>query len=215
MGCSSSKPERAEGSAPVSSIPGSRHEDEDEAVPATETGGSKKPPNRVFHSYTTEASSNLGFRGSGTSFQSLPSTTESIPRSEGGSEMGSGSMSLFSASSKRSTGGFGIGEKLSELSDEEGFEEDFEEDFEDADQGPRRARGGRAGDRPAPLRAAGSAAAPGSRCVPWWPPRCLSAERVLFSSRPLLNSHVAGLTALPFCAYHLFGTAIRWNGAGT
>lgn len=196
MGCSSSKPERAEGSA--SSIPGSRHEDEDEAVP--ETGGSskKQPAHRLFHSHTTEASSNLGFRGSGPSVQSFPSTTESFPRSEGGSDMGS--MSLFSASSKRSTGGFGIGEKLSELSDEEGFEEDFE----DADEGPRRARGARAGDRPAPLRTASAAAAPVSRCVPS-SAGCLFVW-VLYSSRTHTHVDVADLTTLPFCAEHVVGT---------
>lgn len=68
-----------------------------------------------------------------------------------------GSMSLFSASSKRSGGGFGLGEKLSELSDEEDFEEDFEDDNERPRQGGVR-------DRPNPLGTADAAgSAPGSR----------------------------------------------------
>lgn len=63
-----------------------------------------------------------------------------------------GSMSICSPSSKRSGGGFSLGEKLSELSDEEDLEEDFEDELD------RSARG-RASDRPDPL-SAGAAEGP-------------------------------------------------------
>lgn len=125
-----------------------------------------KRPESSFNTHTTQAWSSFSgpsFGGSGPSFQSLPSTTGSNPRSDGDSDIGS--MSLFSASSKRSgAGGFS---KLSELSDEEGFEEDFEEDVEEDSEQSRPARGARAGgDRPAPLSAAGAAAPdPSARCV--------------------------------------------------
>lgn len=149
MGCSGSKegiPETTSRPGPI--VTAAMPESEDDH-------NNKKTSTKTFDTHTTEASSYSGFRGSGPSFQSLPSTTGSIPRSEGGSDIGS--LSLFSASSKRS--GFGVGEKLSELSDEEGFEEDFE----DAEERPGRGGGARAGDRPAPLSAVGAAPAPASR----------------------------------------------------
>lgn len=146
MGCSGSKEvtETTSRPGPIETTSTSRPESEDD---------NKKTSTKTFDTHTTEASSYSAFRGSGPSFQSLPSTTGSNPRSEGGSDM-----SIFSASSKRS-GGFGVGEKLSELSDEEGFEEDFEDD----EEGPGRGGGARGGDRPAPLSSAGAAPAPASR----------------------------------------------------
>eukprot|EP00752_Nemacystus_decipiens_P004430 g4043.t1 len=159
MGCSGSKeevPETTSRPARIETpIPIPEREDQDHHKTSTKT----------FDTHTTEASSYSGFRNSSApSFQSLPSTTGSNPRSEGGSDIGS--MSLFSASSKRS-GGFGVGEKLSELSDEEGFDEDFEEDFEDEEDRSERGRGvgggARAGERPAALSAAGAAPASASR----------------------------------------------------
>ena len=155
MGCSGSKEEVSEPTSRPARI----------ETPIPEREDDHKTSTKTFDTHTTEASSYLGFRGP--SFQSLPSTTGSNPRSEGGSDIGS--ISIFSASSKRS-GGFGVGEKLSELSDEEGFEEDFEEDFEDDEDGSGRGGGGgggggggRAGERPAPLSAAGAAPASASR----------------------------------------------------
>eukprot|EP00903_Cladosiphon_okamuranus_P017117 g15770.t1 len=163
MGCSGSKEQTPETTSRPRGI------SIDTRIPESEEDH-KKSSTKTFDTHTTEASSCSVFRGSsGPSFQGLPSTTGSNPRSEGGFDIGS--LSLGSASSKRSGLGFEVGEKLSELSDEEGFEEDFEEDFED-DEGARRRVGGgggggaaaeavgggaRAGERPAPLSAAGAA----------------------------------------------------------
>lgn len=176
MGCSGSKEEAPQAAPrPERIVP---------PIPESEADDHKTKPSRTlnttFDTHTTEASSFSGFRGSGPSlpsFQSLPSTIGSNPRSEGGSEM-----SLFSASSKRSVGGFGAGDKLSELSDEEGFEEDFEDDEDEAGS----VRGGRArpGDRPTPLSAAGAAPAPASR----YEDGALTAVNLYIRKEPGVNS---------------------------
>ena len=223
MGCSSSKPERtSEGPSQASSMPGSRLEVAATAAAAAAVpapgDGRKRPSTKVFDSHTTEASSNLGFRGSGPSFHSLPSTSESFARSDGGGSSDMGSMSLFSASSKRSIGGFGVGEKLSELSDEEGFEEDFE----DTDEGERRDSGARAGDRPTPLRAADSGEAPVSRCVRWLLVLLQALSLQEFSDKgepnhlstqlkPCRRSHSLTLSCLPSLWY---GVLLPWLSFG-
>lgn len=127
MGCSTSK-ERGSvlgrgstQSPPVAPEPVEVEDHKPEALmsAATSTKASS------FHTHSTEASSFYGFKGGGRSLASLGSTTaESMPQSEGGSELGS--VSLFSSSSKRSTG-FGA-DRLSEHSDEEEIDEDFEDD---------------------------------------------------------------------------------------
>lgn len=89
-----------------------------------------------FHTHITETSL-YGFKGGGRSSTSFASTGgSSNPLTlEGGSELGS--LSLASATSRRSigfSGGGSVGgEKLSEQSDEEASEE---EDFEDDDERP-------------------------------------------------------------------------------
>ncbi|CAM9492314.1 unnamed protein product [Pylaiella littoralis] len=156
MGCSGSK----KGAEPPAAAVPSRTSPPaaPEAVQAVQVKDDSKRPQSSSHTHTTQAwssPSRPSFGGCGPSFQSLPSTTGSNPRSEGDSDIGS--MSLFSSTSKRSTGG-GFS-KLSELSDEEGFEDDFEEDSEKDSQRPRPDGGVRAGgDRPAPLSSAGATA---------------------------------------------------------
>lgn len=164
MGCSGSK----KGAEPPAAAVPSRTSPPaaPEAVQAVQVKDDSKRPQSSSHTHTTQAwssPSRPSFGGCGPSFQSLPSTTGSNPRSEGDSDIGS--MSLFSSTSKRSTGG-GFS-KLSELSDEEGFEDDFEEDSEKDSQRPRPDGGVRAGgDRPAPLSSAGATAPapPVARC---------------------------------------------------